>query len=115
MAKKKKEQNETDTERILKETMESYQDYLKLSRMLFANPETSIYDMNELKEGDMYYKEARKVSDDLGVDWESMSHADSNRIMLAMLEDFYQRMKKTEKGCTISINFKLNGDGSPEN
>ena len=115
MAKKKKEQNEMGTERILKETMESYLNYLKLSRMLFANPETSIYDINELKEGDMFYMEAKGIADDLGVNWENMSHADSNRIMLALLEDFYQKMKKTEKGCTIGINFKLNDDGSPEN
>ena len=116
---KKNVKKKDDNDALLEQAQEAYVDYRKLSRMLFANPETSIYDVNELQEGDQFYDLARGIADELEIDWETMKHAQSNRIMLAMLERKYQDMKKTEGGLVINVSFsfpekKKEGDGGSE-
>ena len=50
---------------------------------------------------------AKNIADQLGVDWKSMSHEDSNRIMLALLEDTYMAMAKVANRKDLVIELKL--------
>ena len=70
---KKNVKKKDDNDALLEQAQEAYVDYLKLSRMLFANPETSIYDVNELQEGDQFYDLAKAIADELEIDWETMN------------------------------------------
>ncbi len=105
MARKKK------TEQTLKEPVqiakEAFEDYLMLSRFLFAIPEESIYDVNELEPDEKFYQLAHDIADELKIGWEDMSHEDSNRIMLLMLERTYQRVRDSIDAKSVIIEYKL--------
>lgn len=88
---------------------DSYLKYIKLSSYLFGLGDKAVYDVNEIPTSSEFYEMARKIAKDLEVDWKTMSHSDSNRIMLAMLSDSYNEMKKCEKSQTVifSYSFKI--------
>lgn len=84
--------------------------YIELSKYLFASDEP-IYDINEMPSKSKFYKAARNIADQLEVDWKTMSHEDSNRIMLALLEDTYKAMAAVESehksSLVVEINLKI--------
>lgn len=70
------------------------------------------YDVNEIPADNQFYQLARDLADSMEISWESMTHEESNRIMLAMLDDCYNAMsegipKKDKSKLVISVNFKL--------
>lgn len=87
---------------------DTYTRYIELSRYLFASKE-SIYDINEMSEDSKFYAAAKDIAKQINVDWESMSHEDSNRIMLALLEDTYNAMGKVgnKKNLVIEVKLKI--------
>ena len=109
MAKKK-----NDKERPTQLVVDALQEYLALSKFLFADPDDSIYDVNELEPDEHFYPLAKKLAEELKIGWENMSHEDSNRIMLLMLEKSYQRIKEVSDRPNIVIEFKVKemADGS---
>ena len=80
--------------------------YIELSKYLFGS-KNPIYDINEIPEDNQFYGMAKSIADQLGVDWKSMSHEDSNRIMLALLEDTYVAMAKVANKKDLVIELKL--------
>lgn len=50
---------------------------------------------------------AQEKAKELGVDWKQMSHEDSNRIMLAMLEDSFNLIRDIENSKNIVLTTKL--------
>ena len=86
MAKEKQDQNELDVRRI---ATGKVIEYFRLGIELFGNGEDAPYNINELKEDCEFYKPARKLAEELEIDWEKMSHEDSNRIMLSLLDDYF--------------------------
>ena len=72
----------------------TYLRYLALSKYLFASGDKAIYDVNEIPKDNEFYKDAKAVAKSLGVDWKKMTHEESNRIMLALLEDTYNAMSE---------------------
>lgn len=90
----------------------SYFRYIELSKYLFASGDEAVYDVNEIPADNKFYQLARDLADSMEISWESMTHEESNRIMLAMLDDCYNAMsegipKKDKSKLVISVNFKL--------
>lgn len=86
----------------------TYLRYIELSKYLFGT-KNSIYDINEMSESNEFWEPARNIAKDLGIDWNTMSHEDSNRIMLALLEDTYNAMAKVgdKKKLIIELTLKI--------
>jgi hypothetical protein len=74
--------------------LKTYMGYIGLSKILFGNIENPIYDITEIPEENEFHLPARKIAESLGIDWKHMTHDESNRIMLALLEDTYMAMLK---------------------
>lgn len=102
MAKKK-----TDKERPVKQMSDALQEYLALSKFLFADPDDSIYDVNELEPDEQFYPLAKQLADELKIEWEDMTHEESNRIMLLMLEKTYQKVREVSGRSNIVVEFKV--------
>ena len=109
MAKKK-----TDKERPVELVVNALKEYLGLSKFLFADPDNSIYDVNELEPDEQFYPLAKELAKELKIGWEDMSHEDSNRIMLLMLEKAYQKIREVTDRSKITIEFKVK-ELAPEN
>lgn len=88
-----KETKKPELEKLERST-EAVQKYLKLSSYLFGD--NAPYDMNEIKQDNEFYGIAKELVDEMEIDWDNMSHADSNRIMLAMLDDYFQNIRESE-------------------
>ncbi|MCI6119446.1 MAG: hypothetical protein MR717_09235 [Prevotella sp.] len=109
MTKKKSEEKSAD---MLERAHESVFGFWELCKLLFADTDETPYRMNELKESSKFYKEAVEMSKELGIDWEKMSDADSNRVMINMLADRYASIGETcARKCKIEISVVLK-DGS---
>lgn len=96
----------------LAEIKEAYFNYLKLGAYLFGKGGNGIYDINEMPECNQFYPHAKEIASQLGIDWKTMTHEESNRIMLALLEDLYQEIgrtipKKDKKNLVIDVTFKI--------
>lgn len=110
MPTKPKVVDETGGNHDLQLFYDSYMSYIDLSRYLFGakNP---IYDINEMPPKSKFYKAARDIAATLSIDWETMTHEQSNRIMLALLEDTYKAMAevdaKNKKSLVIELTLKV--------
>lgn len=102
--------NKKPSEDRLSVLKEAYFEYLELSKMLFASTLDPVYDMNELPADNKFLKPAQRLAKEMEIDWKTMAHEDSNRIMLALLEKYYNKMAEVANttDITIQVNFKLN-------
>lgn len=96
----------------LEKVKDSYFRYIKLSQYLFGSGDAAVYDVNEIPVDSKFYQLAHDLADSMEISWESMTHEESNRIMLAMLDDCYNAMskeisKKDKAKLVIDVNFKL--------
>lgn len=96
----------------LEKVKDSYFRYIELSQYLFGSGDAAVYDVNEIPVDNKFYQLARDLADSMDIPWESMTHEESNRIMLAMLDDCYNAMskgisKKDKSKLVIDINFQL--------
>ena len=87
----------------------TYIRYIALSRYLFAGGENAIYDINEIPKDNEFYKDARAIAKSLKINWKSMTHEESNRIMLALLEDTYNAMTAVgdKKDLIVELTLKI--------
>lgn len=98
--------DETGGKHDLQLFYDTWMRYIELSKYLFGS-KNPIYDINEIPEDNQFYSMAKSIADQLGIDWKSMSHEDSNRIMLALLEDTYVAMAKVANKKDLVIELKL--------
>ncbi len=98
------------TETNLAALRTAYFEYVELSKLLFASTQEMIYDINELPETNKFFEPANKIANDLGVSWKTMTHEESNRIMLALLEEYYNKMAEVAdtNDIILQVSFKLN-------
>lgn len=80
---------------LLEQSQQAIGDYFKLSDFLFG--ESAPNDINELAEESPYYETARALAEEMEVDWEKMTHEDSNRIMLNLLAEYYAAIQPDDK------------------
>lgn len=90
---------------VLKQSQEAVGDFFKLSKYLFSYD--APYDVNEIPKDNPYYERAREISDEMELDWDKMSHEESNRVMLNMLGDAFLAIQPDEKyDAVLTISFK---------
>ncbi len=110
MAKASKVQvvDETKDKHDLQLFYDTYTRYIDFSRYLFGTKDP-VYDINEMTGDSEFFTDAVRMAEQLGVDWEKMSHEESNRIMLALLEDYYQAMTKVanKKKLVVEVSLKI--------
>lgn len=109
MAKKKEKVEFEVTEKEQLGCADSFNRFLKLS-LLLLNVDADYCPMviNELKESNPFYKDAKAMAKELGIDWKNMSDEESNRIMINLLSDAFMASKpKSEFALHIKFNIDL--------
>lgn len=90
---------------VLEQSQKAIANFFQLSKFLFA--EDAPYDVNEIPEDSPHYENAKSISDEMGLDWNNMSHEDSNRVMLNMLADAFDAIKpEDDYEPVLTISFK---------
>lgn len=90
---------------LLEQSQKAIGDYFELSKYLFG--EDAPQDVNEIPEDNPFYESARAIADEMKLDWENMSHEDSNHVMLNLLADYYFSIQTDEKYTPVlTISFK---------
>ena len=98
-----------DHQKLTEEALNSYMRYQRLSKFLFADPDNSPYNINEMDSKNEFYNDAKALAAKMGIDWEKMDHQESNRVMLALLEHCYQSIRLA-KSVVIDVTVKLYGE-----
>lgn len=110
----KRKQKEEAGDKKLQLLYDTYTKYIALSRYLFGS-KNPIYDINEMPGDCDFFTDAVRIAEQLEVDWKTMSHEDSNRVMLALLEDYYQAMAKVGKKKDLIVEVTLKIQNRNEN
>jgi len=84
-------------------TLEQFFRYFELSGLLFDRNREEIYDVSDIPVDNKFYKLAQQMAKRLNIKWKGMSHEDSNRIMLAMLEDAFNMIRDIENSKNMVI------------
>lgn len=90
-----------------KETLEAFFKYYRLSCLLFDDRHDEIYNVSDLPKDNEFYPLAVDIAKQLGIDWNSMTHEDSNRIMLSLLEDSFNLIRRIENSKSIILKTTL--------
>jgi len=98
--------DETGGKHNLQLFYDTYMRYIALSKFLFSG-KNPIYDINEMSQDCDFYQDAVSIAEQLEINWDAMTHEDSNRIMLALLEDTYQAMLQVSHKKNLVIEVKL--------
>lgn len=80
---------------LLEQSQKAIGDYFNLSKYLFGDD--APVDVNETPKDSPFYETARSLSDEMGLDWDNMSHEDSNRVMLNLLSEYFYNINVDEK------------------
>ena len=62
---------------------------------------------NKLPESERVCSGICKIAKQLEIDWESMTHEESNRVMLALLEDSFNLIRDIEDSKSIILQTKI--------
>lgn len=81
---------EKETKQLTEAATAACISYFKLSSLFFKND--NIYNVNEIPESNEFHKPAKAMAEELEIDWEKMSHEDSNRIVINLLADAFIAM-----------------------
>lgn len=95
---------------LLEQSQQAFKDYMELSQYLFG--EEAPMDVNEIPKDFKFYEPAKALADEMGLDWDKMSHEDSNRVMLNLLADAYTNIQTNEDDeyiPVLTISFKKKG------
>ena len=88
-------------------SLHTYMNYISLSKYLFGKGDEWIYNVNDIPKDNEFYKPAKEIAKSLNISWNNMTHEESNRIMLALLEKFYNAMSEVADKEDIYIEVKL--------
>lgn len=86
-----------------KKTLEQFFRYFELSGLLFDRNKDEIYNVSDISSDSKFYKQAQQMAKQLNIKWKGMSHEDSNRVMLAMLEDAFNMIRDIENSKNMVI------------
>lgn len=85
------------------ETLNQFFQYFELSSLLFDSNRDEIYNVTDIPKDDKFYQMAKDTAHDLQIDWGKMSHEDSNRVMLAMLEKSFNLIRDIDQSKRIVL------------
>lgn len=88
-------------------TVEAFLEYYELSSLLFNRNGIEVYEVADIPASSKFNKLAKSAAKKLGITWKNMSHEDSNRIMLYLLEDTFNAMREIEDVRQITIELKI--------
>ena len=86
-----------------KKTLEAFFRYYELSRLLFGQKQNEIYDVTDIPKTNKFYELEKEIE----IDWENMTHEESNRVMLALLEDSFNLIRDIEDSKSIILQTKI--------
>lgn len=90
---------------LLEQSQKAIGDFFNLSKYLFGG--NAPYDVNEIPQDSPFYETARAIADEMKVDWDNMSHEESNSIMLNLLTEYFLNIKTDEQyEPVLTISFK---------
>lgn len=89
---------------LLEQSQKAVGQYFELSKYLFVDDAPQ--DVNEIPSDNPFYESAKAISDEMGLDWENMSHEDSNRVMLNLLSDYFFSIQ-TDENYTPVLNISF--------
>lgn len=72
---------------LLEQSQKAIGEYFELSKYLFGDDAPQ--DVNEIPKESQFYQMAKDFADEMELDWDNMSHEDSNRIMLNLLAEYF--------------------------
>lgn len=72
---------------LLEQSQQAIGEYFELSKYLFGDDAPQ--DVNEIPTDSKFYQTAKDMAGQMKLDWENMSHEDSNRVMLNLLSDYF--------------------------
>ena len=75
---------------LLEQSQKAIGEFFQISDFLLGD--NAPYDINELKDDSPYYETAKELADEMEIDWEKMTHEESNRIVVNLLAEYYARM-----------------------
>jgi len=79
----------------LEQSQKAIAEYFQLSKFLFGDDAPN--DINEMPTDNPFYETAKAISDEMGLDWDKMSHEDSNRVMLNILAEYFANIQPDDK------------------
>ena len=80
-----------------KKTLEAFFRYYELSRLLFGQKQNEIYDVTDIPKTNKFYELAKEIAKQL----------ESNRVMLALLEDSFNLIRDIEDSKSIILQTKI--------
>lgn len=80
---------------LLEQSQKAIGDYFNLSKYLFGDD--APVDVNEIPQDSQFYEVAHSLSNEMGLNWNNMSHEDSTRVMLNLLSEYFYRINVDEK------------------
>ena len=90
---------------LLEQSQKAIGEFFKISDFLLGD--NAPYDINELKDDNPYYETAKELADEMEVDWEKMTHEESNRVVINLLAEYYARIQTDDKyKPVLSITFQ---------
>lgn len=75
----------------LEQSQKALEEFFNLSKFLLGD--ASPYDVNEIPEDNPCYETARAIAEEMELDWEKMTHDESNRVMLNLLSEYFLNIK----------------------
>ena len=90
-----------------KKTLEAFFRYYELSSLLFDQKQSEIYNVTYIPKTNKFYKPAKDIAKQLQINWKTMTHEESNRIMLALLEDSFNLIREIENSKAITLQTKI--------
>lgn len=90
---------------LLEQSQKAIGEFFQISDFLLGD--NAPYDINELKDDNPYYETAKELADEMEVDWEKMTHEESNRVVINLLAEYYARIQPDDKyKPVLSITFQ---------
>lgn len=90
---------------LLEQSQKAIGEFFKISDFLLGD--NAPYDINELEDDNPYYETAKELADEMEVDWEKMTHEESNRVVINLLAEYYARIQPDDKyKPVLSITFQ---------
>lgn len=90
---------------LLEQSQKAIADFFALAKYLFGDD--APLDVNEIPKESQFYEMARSIADEIQLDWDKMSHEDSNRVMLNLLSEYFYNIRTDDKYVPVlTISFK---------
>lgn len=90
---------------MLADSQQAFGEFIELCKYLFGDDAPQ--DMNEIPSDNQFYPVAKDIAKETKIDWDKMTHAESNSLMLNLLADYWDQIAQVEGyKPVLTINFQ---------